>query len=160
MISSILIVLIAIAALRKNPDDKFIYLCFAALCGFLSLIDNSISNEYFCYYYLMAAVLDYTTIKIISKLTKPTVNSIILQSICLSFIVINMIGFAFYELYIEKIYYNSLCFSLYLTTLMAVSTGIGDGVGINRQYFNNNFIPRFNFQSYHSYQTNKAEKGA
>lgn len=150
-----LMVLIGITSFLHKSKSCYAFLCFSILCGSMAIIDNAITEPYFSYYYLLAALIDLLIIFILSNVNHPNNTVLFLQKACLCFIYINLFGWIAYELYIRPEFYNSLCAALFMAILLiSINTRKKDGLGDNSifsdnsLFFSSNYSRSFKIQSY------------
>lgn len=117
----VLLALIGLTALRRKAGTRLAIICFATSVSFVLAINPLIPTKLFHTYYLLAATVDAAIIYSLSKIKQLNRDIIIIQIVCLVFIYANLFGFIGYELYIDKIYYNALCYLTYVALLIMLN---------------------------------------
>lgn len=148
MISNTLILLIGIVALTRKNESRYAFLCFAALCAFMALIDRVIPDSFISYYYVLCAAVDLLIIIVLSRVNQVNDDILFLQKACIGFILINLFGWVLYEMYIGPSLYNALCASLFAVILLSsLRTRNRNELGYTTAYSNSNLFSLSNRSS-------------
>jgi len=156
MISNILIILIGLTAFTHYKESRYALFCFSGLCGAMWLIDNAITESYYSYYYLLAALVDLLIIYVLSRIQHLNNTILKIQKACLMFIYLNLFGWIAYEMYIEPVFYDSLCAALFVAMLfVSINTGESNGLDNSTTYRHSIFIFGNNYSRILQMQVNK-----
>ncbi len=134
------LVVTAILSIRLKTESMLAVLFFSLLCLIFSFEEQYIENNHM--YYVFACLIDLVIIEILSRISKPTLVVISIQTICRWFIYANLLGFIIYEFELPAIIYTILCGSLYIAALLSTFFQGGSGGIYRNNNLHSGFYPR------------------
>lgn len=87
------------------------------------ILEPMIQNSLGFFYYALASIIDLTIILILSKFSHLTRLIVQIQTFCLIFIGLNLIGWILYMLYITALIYELFGYILYASMLIIITIG-------------------------------------
>ncbi len=110
-----------------NQVGRFSVYTFCGAVSVYNVAGYYIPDDYAVLYYPLAALTNLFIVYILSKIEKPTKTTIVVQALCVVFIINNLIGWTIFMLYYPPIAYTCLNVITYALMLLTIIKGQRDG---------------------------------